>query len=468
MKFLDYIVLFLLIGLGFLAASCSKEDIIVEIPPTPYTFKSIAERYSPINETTGFYQSSKNFERHFTKNEFEYLLNGRISNVNYRVMGKDVVYLDANQDSIPDVFGFGTSFPDSAPDYSGYGKYFLLSGWNRPGSSKIYSPTNINFSGGVVQVNDFNGDGKDDVIHFTHNSKLNVYINNEEVGGDVDNPILGPTIITFEGGNIVQHKVGMLMDSHSGTSGDVDNDGDIDFIQFPIPGGDSVNTNPRFPYIALNDGNMNFTTLPLVTDIENQFPCGWNTTAVELFDINNDNFLDIVVSWHVGDIKFSTNPDCLTYTVLDPIILWGNGTGQFTYANSTILPESSLEGLGVQATTLGFGFTDYDKDNDIDIVAVTSRSELNGRFDDGTYYDNYYLLLFDNNGSSFTESTFKLGSSYDQSVSTFGSFAYIRSVDIDGDGDYDLVPDGLLSWTPINWVSNVNWENIGSFFRRSY
>lgn len=469
MKIVDYIVFFILLGVAILISSCEKDSIDEEIIYTPpYKFESISERYSAINETTGYFNSNKNFERYLSKNEFETLVNGRIGSIKYRVMGKDMVYLDANQDSIPDIFGFATSFPDGLPDYTGYGKYFLLNDWSRPSRNKVYYPSNINFSGGVLQVNDFNGDGKDDVIHFSHNSKLNVYIDSEEVGGDVDNPIVGPSIFTFENSTVTQHKAGILMDSHGGASGDIDNDGDIDFIQFPIPGGDSVNTNPRFPFVAINDGNMNFTSQLAVTDIESLYPCGWNTTSLELFDVNNDNYLDLIVSWHVGDIKYNINPDCLTQVATDPVVLWGNGSGQFSYSNSTILPETSLEQLGVQATSLGFGFTDFDNDNDIDIVVVTTRSEPNGRFDNGTYYDNYYLLLFENNGGSFIESTSKLGVSYDQSLSSFGSFAYIRSVDIDDDGDYDLVPDGILSWTVINWLSDVKWENIGNMFKRSY
>ena len=42
-------------------------------------------------------------------------------------------------------------------------------------------------------------------------------------------------------------------------------------------------------------------------------------------------------------------------------------------------------------------------------------------------------------------------------------------IDKDGDGDYDIIPDGLgnLSIEVQNWSPNLYWENVGgSFIRR--
>ena len=64
--------------------------------------------------------------------------------------------------------------------------------------------------------------------------------------------------------------------------------------------------------------------------------------------------------------------------------------------NSIILDETSLTNNSISASILGYGFTDFDLDGDIDIIISTTRDEPDGTFEDGTYYDNYYLLFFEN------------------------------------------------------------------------
>ena len=79
-------------------------------------------------------------------------------------------------------------------------------------------------------------------------------------------------------------------------------------------------------------------------------------------------------------------------------------------------------------------------------------------------------MLYENVGQrDFIDSISLIQGSFDESYSHFGHFYEIRMVDKDGDGDYDIIPDGLgnLSVEVGNWSPNLYWENVGgSFIRR--
>ena len=55
--------------------------------------------------------------------------------------------------------------------------------------------------------------------------------------------------------------------------------------------------------------------------------------------------------------------------------VFGNGSGNFSQSNSLQLYESFLTSRDISASILGFGFTDYDLDGDIDIIVSTTRDE---------------------------------------------------------------------------------------------
>ena len=58
--------------------------------------------------------------------------------------------------------------------------------------------------------------------------------------------------------------------------------------------------------------------------------------------------------------------------------------------------------------------------------------------------------------------------SYHQTRTHFGNFYSVRTVDIDGDGDYDIVPDQYANWGTIPYVSNLHWEKVGNKYIRRY
>ncbi|MEL1233235.1 MAG: hypothetical protein VW667_04935 [Candidatus Neomarinimicrobiota bacterium] len=81
---------------------------------------------------------------------------------------------------------------------------------------------------------------------------------------------------------------------------------------------------------------------------------------------------------------------------------------------------------------------------------------------------NYYLLFFENiDNSTFVKKTNEfIEGSFDQSRSHFSNFYSVRTVDIDRDGDFDIVPDNYANWSDIPYVENLYWEKNGTKFIR--
>lgn len=224
--------------------------------------------------------------------------------------------------------------------------------------------------------------------------------------------------------------------------GDMDGDGDLDFVTSNASSSVSV----RF-----NDGNGQFGTY------YNDFPAGYISFKVALGDLDNDGDLDIATnSTNDGTIRLNFN----------------DGRGRFTSRNA----------VSAGANPAGFVINDVDGDGDLDFVTANAgSSNLSVRLNNGQGYFTasatlpdialstpvYELVAGDvdadgdpdlvvisspNNGPSFTTTLLNSGTGRFTPAGTtpLGNAANgLALADVDGDGDLDyaasIYRDGTVS-----------------------
>lgn len=202
------------------------------------------------------------------------------------------------------------------------------------------------------------------------------------------------------------------------TAGDIDNDGDIDLF---------VTDNKAISKFLLNDGAGNF-----VEDLAVYPSDLWGKPyfASELYDINNDGYLDLVTGGH-------------EHNGANTIILLGNASGNFMTSRMVAIPPVS--GFGV---VVDINFIDYDGDGKTDVL-ITRTGD--GKLEQG-YYKGYYLQLLKNTGDNKFEDVTKtaLQNNADQGAKRWINI--IRIQDVDGDGDLDITTDDKLYG--LSWINN--------------
>ena len=423
----------------------------------PSVFVSLSERYSTINETTGYFASQKYFSNYLSKD----FINNNLSVFpssghvrGYATFHKNSAVLDIDGDYKADIIAFANSTCQEHEYGFHQGKIILIQDYLGDAFKSEYDISN-HFGSGKFEVNDFTGDGVSDLIFMATETKANYYDETEGYGSNSNNfPPQIPKLIYFDGGIKIE-EVGVVADNHTGTSGDVDNDGDIDFIQFTfVTFWDDVLLAPKL----IRNVNGNFLEEDLITDLNGR---SWNSTAIELFDVNGDGFLDLLSGWIAGTVKEPLFDGA--YTPGGAVLLFGDGSGKFSLSNSTVLDDSILETKDYQVTILGYGFTDKDEDGDIDILLSTTRTEPGGSFENGTYYDNYHLVFLENNEDSFIDTTNSLTDFFSADIP---NFYLIKTIDVDNDGDIDIVPDCFANWGDQVYSDNMHWSNENYSYQR--
>lgn len=446
--------------------ACSKEPINTEVvtPPVPETIYTLSERYSQINETTGYFKGQEFFSEYLTKQYTWDILSAPYDgHTHWHTFHKNSAVLDFDGDGNQDIVAFASSFCNDHVYSFHKGKFLFISDYKNNSSPTIIDSDHY-FGSGKMEVNDFDNDGVSEILFYSTESKMNTYNEEENVGGHTNIPPLPPTLLDFSNGNFNTRFLGLAGDSHTGASGDIDNDGDIDFIQWMVPSNYNGESIEFVPTLQFNNGNLSFTSKPLIIDLPED---PWSATTVDLFDLNNDGNLDVILGWRVGVKMWNEIYPNFFNSLSGPIIMFGDGTGNFSRSNSLELPSQFLESKNIAASILGFGFTDYDSDGDIDILVSTTRDEPGGTFDNGRYYDNYYLLIYTNSNGSFTDTTSSnIIGSFDNDFN-FPNFYHIRTIDIDEDGDYDIIPDAIANWGTINYSSSLHWKNNNGKFIRN-
>ena len=452
--------------LGLVLISSCQKDILEEIEEViiiPENRITLSERYSDINESTSYFRDQEKFTGYLSKDYTWDILSVPFDgHSHWHAANKNTAVLDFDGDGTTDIIAFASSFCNDHIYSDHTGKILFLSDYKNNSIPEVYDSP-LRYGAGGMEVNDYNGDGVMDVLFFTTETKMNMWDGAESVGGHTDFPPVAPTLIYYSNGLKVKN-IGAVTDSHAGASGDLDNDGDIDFVQVSIPSvyqGESANLPPS---VSLNNGDGTFLNKELITDLGER---EWSATAVDIFDVNGDGYLDLILGWRVGVPKWYEIHPQYWQGFSGPILLYGNGTGTFSISNSIELSEIFFSSRNLAMDILGFGFTDYDNDGDIDILMTITKNEPGGNFENKGYYDTYYLSLLSNENGSFrdkTEETFN--SNFDETLQ-WPNFYGIRTIDIDNDGDIDIVPDWLANWNEFKYSTNLKWIKEGKTFLKN-
>lgn len=192
---------------------------------------------------------------------------------------------------------------------------------------------------------------------------------------------------------------------HGMSAGDIDNDGDLDIVL--------TDSYPRYTVLE-NDGSGNFTSRPELLNydvLRDMYTC-------ELFDLNHDGFLDLVIGGHDHEGK-----DCGTYTNTT-CVFWGNGKS-FNNNNFARLPQFR-RGYGI---VLDYYFYDIDGDGQEEIFNVRTGD---GLWDCPTYCG-WSIQIVKYRDDEFVDVTGQYISDEDNSETTGPAMVYIDFEEIDGE-----------------------------------
>ena len=224
----------------------------------------------------------------------------------------------------------------------------------------LESPNTTFGRGDNIQVADFNGDGRMDMVIAA--SSLGQVDGRFDYGGVI--------VLTNTGKGIFTPKyIGKKQFTHGHGVGDIDSDGDIDIIYHQL--GD------KNILCAYNDGKANFTVKPcLRTPIDTIQGFTQNVWGFRIADYDNDGFNDVLVLAHHGPKKTTFFQHQYRNNQLkNPGIFWGNGSGQFSWNDMTFIDLSEwndkpfdqgevyFDGSGASQTTVDIG-----NDGDVDIA----------------------------------------------------------------------------------------------------
>jgi len=263
--------------------------------------------------------------------------------------------------------------------------------------------TKFNFDNSIIQNNigcetprkaligDFNGDGKPDVFYADHGS---------EIG---DGPFEGEYLsILLSNGNTytftILDKLLPKAFYHSATSGDYDNDGDLDIFV------------SQLCVFLINDGKGNFTVDKTVYQYKTS-----GLYTCEMIDINKDGFLDMIVGGHA--IAWDE--------IESPKILLGNGK---TFSGDRIIDLPEIKNWQV---SVDFLYEDLNNDGIKEIIISKSGGGNNN------FYKGFRLQILENVGNyNFIDKTDNYIKNYISEDDTW--IPWLRIQDIDKNGKLDI------------------------------
>ncbi len=442
-------------------------------------FVSKTGNYSGINGTVGNLNNNKffngkyyhlddiNINFSFKSTDSRGILN------TYQMSDHTYVYFDYNNDGYLDLFGWAYNLTPVMGRFPG--KYLLVDNVMSTKRKVAYFESDIAWPSGM-ELNDFNNDGVKDAVFYSYNT-------HGDMSGQSTNPAKPIKVFLFKkDGTFKEVDATLPLVIHDIASGDLNGDGFADILAWEYSGSNK-------PRIFLNNGLGNFTEAPSsnitgLDEIMTKYRDGFTALAVELYDLNNDGNLDIIAGNELGGSSWDYTyfNENIGYKIPTQRIYWGKGNAKFDFKSGfTDLPNTTIETWSKtqpgandlvlsynknMKITLGFNFIDFNNDSKMDIVTAITPN-----------YQGYMLQLHQNVGNnSFKDVTVDLVSNYNGILGgtdkngvdgDFPNFYEIRPYDYDGDGDLDLVPQGVACWNPYKYSKNFYWEfNGGKFLLR--
>ena len=277
------------------------------------------------------------------------------------------LYTDLNGDGIKDLYAFYLKdpWPTNAKGLNLFCEY-------------VKSPAIYDLQSGLTQVrkcvlSDIDNDKLNEVILFSSGVDA-IPFPGDSIG------IFYPKKLLYE---YLSDEIGYF---HGGAAGDINNDGLNDIVAYS-------GSYPIRPVAYINSGNGKFRSV-------NEYFVGFgeqdNFYTVELFDINNDGKLDLLLG--------------------DKIIY--QAAGIYNKLNAINLPLS--DGLSV----IDLAFFDFNEDGSFDILTMSVKEN----------YIGYNLDVFINKGNTFTRATDEyIENNFGTGVNNW--IAWVRLFDYDKDGD---------------------------------
>ena len=279
-----------------------------------------------------------------------------------------IAYLDINGDGFDDIFInalYGTSSTEKS-----FGEIYIFNKTNGG-----YQLDNSFFNAGQVPssihprkalVGDYNNDGKPDIFITGHGWDQNPF------PGEYDQLLLSENgkykLVEFK------DKIGFY---HGACSGDIDKDGDLDIL---VLGGPNS-------YFLINDGKGNFTYSTKEIDVNKlggQYHC-------ELFDIDKDGYLDLILGGHEFNVQ---DPTFLDKNKIEGTvrIYWGNNSGTYDFNSITNMPMSANWGV-----ITDLDFADLDNDNKFELaITRTGGASVNNQINYFYWGWNIQIIKIDN------------------------------------------------------------------------
>jgi enediyne biosynthesis protein E4 len=253
-------------------------------------------------------------------------------------------------------------------------------------------PHMLSAEGPVAAVGDVNNDGLDDIfLSGSKRSAAKIFI--QRPGGKFEE-LFQPVLFKDS-----------VYEDTGAEFFDADGDSDLDLLL--IAGGNEFSGKSKYckPRLHLNNGHGVFLESDLLPELF------LNGSCAAIGDLNADGHPDIVIGGRAIPWKYGVKPH--SYLLLN------DGTGRFTDATLSLAPDLKTFGFVRDAE-----WADVDNDNDLDLIIAAEWSPIS--------------ILINSNGRLSPLALHGSGLEYSN-----GWWNTIKTVDIDGDGDRDMIAGNL-------------------------